>query len=74
MGKGRWYMCIWSNKNVLSWGDEKFLALKGAISESSLLWTSSLCLNGVSLNYSASDSIRSSSLNVKPACNYLLNL
>jgi hypothetical protein len=55
MGKGKLNRCICKSKKVLSWGDEKFLALNGAISESSLLWISSLCLNGVSLNSYASD-------------------
>jgi hypothetical protein len=37
MGKGKLNRCICKSKKVLSWGDEKFLALNGAISESSLL-------------------------------------
>lgn len=55
MGKGRLKRCICSSRKVLSCGEEKFLALKGAMSLNSLLWMSSLCLSGVYLNSSASD-------------------
>jgi hypothetical protein len=37
MGKGKLNMCICNKRKVLSCGDAKFLALKGAIEDNSLL-------------------------------------